>query len=281
MGKKKQKAQENGNKDETNKNELLVVKEGENLLGAPKFKKLENGRFKCVETGHELPAHAKDSYSQTKHCRLGLIESFLKRNKPPLNMFQQDPVSSSKLTCKLTGVTVNKSEEHIWKHINGKRFLNMLEKIEAEKEAPNGTGEGPSKDKSDVKENGGSEKKKKKKEKKKKKKNNKKMEEDEENANESDMKNPSDEGNISEEVDFWIPPSGERWDFDDGGQRYGSDSDSGPETDDASGADGADEEDESDTEELSKKKKRMSVESEIDNCMPRKKKNKHKSTSHD
>lgn len=279
MGKKKQKGQENGN----TKNEI-VVKEGENLLGAPKFKKLDNGRFKCVETGHELPAHAKDSYAQTKHCRLGLIQSFLMRNKPPLNMFQQDPLSSSKLTCKLTGVTVNKSEEHIWKHINGKRFLNMLEKIEAEKEAPNGTGEGPSKDKSDVKENeGGSEKKKKKKEKKKnKKKNNKQMEEDEENANESDMKNPSDEGNISEEADFWIPPSGERWDFDDGGKRYGSgsDSDSGPEADDANGADGADEEDESDVEELSKKKKRMSVESEIDNCMPRKKKN-NKSTPQD
>lgn len=115
-------------------------------------------------------------------------------------------------------------------------FICEIEKIEAEKEAPNGTGE----DKSDVKENeGGSEKKKKKKDKKKKKKkkkNNKQMVEDEENANGSDMKNPSDEGNISEEADFWIPPSGERWDFDDGGQRYGSDSDSGAETDDASGA---------------------------------------------
>ncbi|KAI7755845.1 hypothetical protein M8C21_023613, partial [Ambrosia artemisiifolia] len=32
---------------------------------------------------------------------------------------------SSKLICKLTGHTVNKTEEHIWKHINGKRFLNM------------------------------------------------------------------------------------------------------------------------------------------------------------
>lgn len=35
-------------------------------------------------------------------------------------------VFSSKLICKLTGDTVNKSEEHIWKHINGKRFLNKL-----------------------------------------------------------------------------------------------------------------------------------------------------------
>lgn len=33
---------------------------------------------------------------------------------------------SSKLICKLTEDTINKSEEHIWKHINGKRFLNKL-----------------------------------------------------------------------------------------------------------------------------------------------------------
>jgi len=33
---------------------------------------------------------------------------------------------SSKLICKLTGDNVNKSEEHIWKHMNGKRFLNKL-----------------------------------------------------------------------------------------------------------------------------------------------------------
>ncbi|KAL8124293.1 hypothetical protein AgCh_012079 [Apium graveolens] len=91
MGKKKQKTQENGKNEESKKE--VVVKEGENLLGTPKYKKLENGRLKCVETGHELPAHAKDSYAQTKHCRLGLIQSFLKRNKPPLNMFTQDPVS--------------------------------------------------------------------------------------------------------------------------------------------------------------------------------------------
>ncbi|WOG93451.1 hypothetical protein DCAR_0312735 [Daucus carota subsp. sativus] len=282
MGKKKQKAQENGSNNNDDAKNELVEKEGENLLGAPKFKKLENGRFKCVETGHELPAHAKDSYAQTKHCRLGLIDSFLRRNKPPLNMFQQDPVSSSKLTCKLTGLTVNKSEEHIWKHINGKRFLNMLEKKEAEKEAPNGTGEGPSEEKTDAnKTEDGSTKKNKKKEKKKKKKKNmsKQMEETEENANVSDVKNPSGEGDSLEEVDFWIPPSGDRWDFDDGGQRYGSDS--GPETDDSSGTDGADEENGSDMEELSKKEKRMPVESNIENCMPRKKKNKTKSTSQD
>lgn len=66
--------------------------EGKFLLGKPKFKKLENGRYKCVETGHELPADGRESYAQTKHCRLGLIDSALARNKPPLNMFNQDPL---------------------------------------------------------------------------------------------------------------------------------------------------------------------------------------------
>nr|GMD16631.1 surfeit locus protein 2 [Ipomoea batatas]GMD54518.1 surfeit locus protein 2 [Ipomoea batatas]GMD75827.1 surfeit locus protein 2 [Ipomoea batatas]GMD86962.1 surfeit locus protein 2 [Ipomoea batatas]GME16137.1 surfeit locus protein 2 [Ipomoea batatas] len=111
-------------------------KEGQNLLGEPTFKKLENGRFKCVETGHELPAHGRDSYAWSKHCRLGFIDAALASKKPPLNMFSQDPLSKSKLKCKLTGLTVNKSEEHIWKHINGKRFLRMLEKKEAEQEMP-------------------------------------------------------------------------------------------------------------------------------------------------
>lgn len=34
----------------------------------------------------------------------------------------------SKLVCKITGDTINKLEDHIWKHINGKRFLNKLGK---------------------------------------------------------------------------------------------------------------------------------------------------------
>lgn len=83
MGKKKEAA--NPKSDEP--------KEGFNLLGAPTFEPLENGRFKCVETGHELPEHARDSYAESKHCRLGLIDSALARKKPPLNMFKQDPLS--------------------------------------------------------------------------------------------------------------------------------------------------------------------------------------------
>ncbi|MCL7028799.1 hypothetical protein MKW94_012619 [Papaver nudicaule] len=72
-------------------------KEGLNLLGLPTFKELENGRFKCVETGHECLSKDMESYSNSKRCRL---------------------------------VTVNKSEEHIWKHINGRKFLNKLEEDE-------------------------------------------------------------------------------------------------------------------------------------------------------
>ncbi|PSS33414.1 Surfeit locus protein [Actinidia chinensis var. chinensis] len=101
-------------------------KEGKNLLGQPSFKELENGRFKCVEMGHEVPYHAKDLYANPKHCRLGLIDAAVARNQPPLNMFLPNPLSSSKLICKLTGDTVNKSEEHIWKHINGKTFLQYV-----------------------------------------------------------------------------------------------------------------------------------------------------------
>ncbi|CAL5371768.1 unnamed protein product [Camellia sinensis] len=93
-------------------------KEGKTYWGGPKFKKLENGRFKCVETGHEVPSHARDSYAQNKHCRIRLIDAALARSKPPLNTFHQDPLVRS------TGNIVNKSEEHI----NGKRFLNMLGK---------------------------------------------------------------------------------------------------------------------------------------------------------
>ncbi|PKI79141.1 hypothetical protein CRG98_000433 [Punica granatum] len=109
--------------------EKKAEKEGTNLLGRPKFSELPNGRFKCVETGHELIGKDRDSYSQSKRCRLGLIDYALSHKKPPLNMFTQDPDCRSKLICKLTGGKVNKSEEHIWKHINGKRFLNKLGKM--------------------------------------------------------------------------------------------------------------------------------------------------------
>lgn len=67
--------------------------EGVDLLGQPTFTELDNGRFRCVETGHELVGKDKDSYSRTKRCRLGLIDLALSRRKAPLNMFEQDPLS--------------------------------------------------------------------------------------------------------------------------------------------------------------------------------------------
>ncbi|XAR51927.1 hypothetical protein NMG60_11006732 [Bertholletia excelsa] len=273
MGKKKVKEGEEEKKE----------KEGGNLLGLPTFQELENGRLKCVETGHELPAHAKDSYSQSKHCRLGLIDAALARNKPPLNMFRQDLLSRSKLICKLTGVTINKSEEHIWKHINGRRFLNMLEKRENEKQTAGetieqhgkDTPESTSKPKKDVP-----------------KKSRKKQEK---NIREvvTEVRNPSDKDSDSEETDFWMPPVGERWDYDDGGDRWDSGKESELETDDADEAeigsssktlriflspDVATEDSKEDAKDLSKRTKRMSIEIGPSSFASRKKKNKTKPT---
>ncbi|XP_010453565.1 PREDICTED: transcriptional regulator ATRX homolog isoform X1 [Camelina sativa] len=210
--------------------EATTTKEGADLLGKPKYKKLENGRFKCVQTGHELLEKDKKIYSQSKRCRLGLIDYALSHSKPPLNLFEQDPNASSKLKCKLTGDTVNKTEEHIWKHINGRRFLNKLEEKEREIESgsiPGEGGETPAKE-NGVKEEEKKKKKKKKKKTKKEKKKNKKLLEKENNG-EEDVDDEVEHENgedVEEELEFWMPPDGERWDFDDGGDRWGSDSDS-------------------------------------------------------
>ncbi|XP_073149368.1 uncharacterized protein [Henckelia pumila] len=270
MGKKKGAANPNTTtSDDTTTSEQ---KEGFNLLGSPTFEPLENGRIKCVETGHELPAHSRDSYALSKHCRLGLIDSAVAQKKPPLNMFRQDPAARSKLICKLTGVTINKSEEHIWKHISGKRFLNMLEKKEAEKEMQNGT-----KGKLDEEKK---EKKKKKNEDgkpKKKKKNKKNTKESEEIADEKISETRDSIGKESdsgEDVDFWIPPVGNRWDNDDGEDRWGS----GSESDDGAGEEDAGDEEGQEANheagELSKRTKRMSLEIGPSSFATRKKKKK-------
>ncbi|KAK3012805.1 hypothetical protein RJ639_010397 [Escallonia herrerae] len=238
-------------------------KEGKNLLGPPTFKEIEKGRFRCVETGHELPAHARDTYAESKHCRLGLIDAALARKKPPLNMFEQDPFSRSKLTCKLTGLSVNKSEEHIWKHINGKRFLNMLEKKEAEKQTPNGMIVEQSEQKPEKISKTKADKLKKK----------KKQEQDVSKII-SEVRNPSDKESDSEDDDFWMPPVGDRWDFDDGGDRWGSGSEEEPEIEDASAADGAGEESNNDAKDISKRTKRMSIEIGPSSFASRKKKKK-------
>lgn len=299
MGKKKSESKQPPQKEEQQQGEI----EGKFLLGKPKFKKLENGRYKCVETGHELPADARESYAHTKHCRLGLIDSALARNKPPLNMFHQDPLSRSRLICKLTGLTVNKTEEHIWKHINGKRFLNMLEKEEAEagKEASDDmvVVEGVQKPKKASKSKGvglAEEEGKQKPEKApkskgdglKKTKKNKKKEEKDVSKIISEVRNPEENDSDTEEDEFWMPPVGDRWDFDDGKDRWGSDLESDvdsendeeldSENDDANEADATGKETNNETQELSKRTKRMSIEIEPSDIASKKKKKKIQST---
>ncbi|CAN1272995.1 hypothetical protein LINPERPRIM_LOCUS14816 [Linum perenne] len=202
--------------------EETTGKEGENLLGSPTFTELDNGRFKCVETGHEVLDKDKESYTQSKKCRLGLIDHALSNRKPPLNMFKQDPLNRSKLVCKLTGDTVNKSEEHIWKHINGRRFLNKLEQKESGKMVPNGKASEENGKKEDGDENEEEGEKKRKKKKKKKKQLQKKAKSVEEIVTEM-RDTPPDGETDSEEADFWMPPVGDRWDFDEGDDRWGSD----------------------------------------------------------
>ncbi|KAM0954848.1 hypothetical protein TB2_022957 [Malus domestica] len=250
-------------------------KEGSNLLGSPTFKELENGRFQCVETGHELVAKDKGVYSQSKRCRLGLIEYALSHEKAPLNMFKQDPLSRSKLVCKLTGDTINKSEEHIWKHINGKRFLNKLEEKEEEKLKAKGAVEEMDDQNpeivSDQEEDGDG---------KKKKKNKNKMKDDGVDEIMSGKSKASDEEGDTEETDFWMPPVGERWDFDEGGDRWGFGSESEIEDDEIDGAvsDGAFEDGDEESEELSKRTKRMSIEIGLSSFASRKKKSKKNTT---
>ncbi|TKY63178.1 Surfeit locus protein 2 [Spatholobus suberectus] len=270
-------------------------KEGSNLLGSPTFAELGNGRFKCVETGHEVLSKDIESYSRSKKCRLGLIDFALSNNKPPLNMFKQDPLCRSKLTCKLTGDNVNKSEEHIWKHMSGKRFLNKLEREEEEKLSCHGMGDEESLQESKSADDG------KKDRVKKKKKKNKGKGIDEESLQESksadgakqdrmkkkmkknkdkgieeiisEVRKSSNEDSDTEEEDFWMPPVGDRWDHDDGGDRWGSESDSEQETEEGDVIDGAGE-DCKESEELTSRTKRMSIEIGPSSFATRKKKSK-------
>ncbi|KAK7293511.1 hypothetical protein RJT34_16378 [Clitoria ternatea] len=241
-------------------------KEGSHLLGSPTYTELGNGRFKCVETGHEVLHKDIESYSNTKKCRLGLIDFALSHNKPPLNMFKQDPLSRSKLICKLTGDNVNKSEEHIWKHMNGKRFLNKLEREEEEKLSSHRIeGEESSQDPESA-EGGG---KKDKLKKKKKKNKDKRIEEII-----SQVRKSSNEDSDTEEEDFWMPPVGDRWDEDNGGDRWGSGLESEQETEEGDVIDGAADEDCKESEELSLRTKRMSIEIGPSSFASRKKKSK-------
>ncbi|XP_062105603.1 uncharacterized protein LOC133817194 [Humulus lupulus] len=251
-------------------------KEGTDLLGSPTFKVLDNGRFKCVETGHEVLDKDKDSYSSSKRCRLGLIDYAVSHNKPPLNVFKQDLLSRSKLVCNITGHTVNKSEEHIWKHINGKRFLNKLEEMETQKLKPNGMVEEVGEEITPEGSKHGKDIEKKKNKKKKKKKKNKKDKPVEEII--SEIRESSGVESDLEEADFWMPPLGERWDFDDGGDRWGSDSESESEhegdvvDENGDAVEDDDDDDCKESEEISTRTKRMSIEIGPSNFASRKKK---------
>ncbi|XP_020588189.1 uncharacterized protein LOC110030000 [Phalaenopsis equestris] len=191
--------------------------EGNDLLGSPTFIDLGNGRWRCEETGHDLPAREKESYSLSKACRLALIDAALAKKNPLLNTFKPHPVLKSMLVCCLTGDVINKSEEHIWKHINGRRFLKRLEEKELERLAP------PEK----VDQN-----------KKERKKKNLKLKvssvqknwELEADGSGSLARDPETESTEAEELSFWVPPVGERWDFDDGRDRWESQYSSDQET---------------------------------------------------
>lgn len=187
-------------------------------------------------------------------------------------MFNQDPLCRSKLICKLTGHKVNKSEEHIWKHMTGKRFLNKLEQQEEGMENGESLQEQQSVDcgtKAEMKKKNKQKNKKKKKTKKKK---DKRVEEII-----SEVRKSSNEETDTEEEDFWMPPAGERWDNDDGGDRWCSDSgsESEPEAEEGDVIDGDADVDCKESEELSSSRtKRLSIEVGPSSFASRKKKSK-------
>uniref|UniRef100_A0A2P2J0Y7 Surfeit locus protein 2 n=1 Tax=Rhizophora mucronata TaxID=61149 RepID=A0A2P2J0Y7_RHIMU len=181
-------------------------------------------------------------------------------------MFKQDPLSRSRMICKLTGDAVNKSEEHIWKHLNGKRFLNKLEREELGKLSSNGT---PSEQVVERQTSVDGDKRKKKKQNK-----GKRMEEII-----SEVRNSSENDSDSEEADFWMPPAGDRWDLDDGGDRWGSVRVSGQDSEEKIAADDVGEVNGKESEELSKQTKRMSIEIGPSSFASRKKKSKKNPTT--
>ncbi|KAI3879675.1 hypothetical protein MKX03_012001 [Papaver bracteatum] len=246
--------------------------EEEKGLGSPTFKELENGRFKCLETGHECLSKDKESYSNSKRCRLGLIDYFLSLKKSPLNVFKQDPTNKSKLICKLTGDTVNKSEEHIWKHIYGRKFLSKLEEKEHETGKVTSNGVKEKEDEEGVETKKGVKKDKKKK--------GVKKDVPVETVPKDD-ESPMEDNSEWEELDFWIPPPGSRWDFDDGKDRWGSFTESGQDSDEGVEVGNDIEEDENtgaESSEFSMRTKRMSIEVGPSSFASQKKKRKTKSS---
>ncbi|KAI3986217.1 hypothetical protein MKX01_030215, partial [Papaver californicum] len=78
-----------------------------------------------------------------------------------------------------------------------------------------------------------------------------------------DDESPMEENSESEELEFWMPPPGSRWDFDDGKDRWGSDTDSGQDSDEGVEMGDVIEEDEKagpESSELTMRTKRMCIE---------------------
>ncbi|KAG6386804.1 hypothetical protein SASPL_151978 [Salvia splendens] len=177
MGKKK--GQENPKSEEP--------KEGCNLLGKPKFKKLENGRFKCVETGHELPAHAREAYAVSKHCRLGLIMPSLAANL-------------RSICSTRTPFPRNLSPRN--KFRAGWRQIRMMIKSSKKKENEDGSLNKKKDENEDVSL---------------KKEKNKKEEKNVDEIVNEVRDSACKSSDTEDEDDFWMPLEGERWDQDDGG----------------------------------------------------------------
>ncbi|KAL2608674.1 hypothetical protein R1flu_027247 [Riccia fluitans] len=184
-----------------------------------------------AQTGHEMPAEAQATYSQTKKCRSALFDAALKKRIAPLNYFDQSPANKDKIICKLTGVVLNKKEEAVWKHMMGKKFEAKLAEKEAEKEkargdvemTENSEEEQPKKNSSKKEKslNNGVEKQSAKKAGKIKagnvetRRNGEEAELGSKSACDVEVEN-EEEGGSSDSSDFWMPPPGNRWDFDDG-----------------------------------------------------------------
>ncbi|KAI3513399.1 hypothetical protein L1887_20730 [Cichorium endivia] len=98
----------------------------------------------------------------------------------------------------------------------------------------------------------------------------------------SEVSEPEEKDSESVEIEFWMPPVGDRWDFDNGKDRWasGSESDDDPESDDAKETciyDATGQES-NETQELSNRTKRMSIEIEPSYITSSKKKKKIQST---
>ena len=73
-------------------------KEGAFLLGEPTWEDAGGGRWRCAETGHELPEREKEAYARSRACRLALIDHAVAQKKPPLNAFKPHPEHKYVLT---------------------------------------------------------------------------------------------------------------------------------------------------------------------------------------